>query len=240
MDDSYIGHENLELISHSHRFNKWMYEEISPGLSGGDILEVGSGIGTFSEKLSKNFPSSRLTLTDVSDEYIKILRERYQNNKNIATHKLNLNSQTDYERIGYGQFDSIMAINVLEHVENDEFALNQLYNMLKDKGTLVILVPCHKFLYNVIDKDLGHFRRYSKKDLDTKIRKTKFTMDRIFCFNVLGLIGWYLNGNIFKKSQVNGAGLRVLDALVPILKHGERMAGKRAGLSIVCYLRKGH
>ncbi len=239
MDDSYIGHKNLELISHSDRFNKWMYEEISPGLSG-DILEVGSGIGTFSEKLVNNFPTSHLTLTDVSDEYIKKLREKYQNNKNITTHKLNLNNQTDYEGIGYGQFDSIMAINVLEHVENDEFALTQLYNVLKDKGTLVILVPCHKFLYNVIDKNLGHFRRYSRKDLYTKIRKTKFTMDRIFYFNVLGLIGWYLNGNIFKKPQVNGTGLRVLDALVPLLKHAERITGKRAGLSIVCYLRKGY
>ena len=238
MDDSYIGHENLELISHSQRFNKWMYEEISQGLSG-DILEVGSAIGTFSEKLVNSFPTSHLTLTDVSDGYIEKLREKYRNNKNITTHKLNLNNQADYERIGYGQFDSIMAINVLEHVENDELTLTQLYNMLKDKGTLVILVPCHKFLYNVIDKDLGHFRRYAQKDLGTKIRKTEFTMDRIFYFNALGLVGWYLNGNIFKKSQVNVTGLKVLDALVPLSKHAERITGKRVGLSIVCYLRKG-
>lgn len=64
-----------------------------------------------------------------------------------------------------------MAINVLEHVENDELALTQMCNMLKDKGTLVILVPCHKFLYNVIDKNLGHFRRYDKNDLGTEIGK---------------------------------------------------------------------
>ena len=56
----YTGHENLELMSASHRFNDWMYKEILPSLRG-DILEIGSGIGTFSEKLIKDFPHSSLT-----------------------------------------------------------------------------------------------------------------------------------------------------------------------------------
>ncbi len=239
IDENYSGHENLEAISYSHRFNKWMYGEVLPGLYG-DILEVGSGIGTFSEILANDFPNSCLTLTDVSDKYIENLKKKYQNNKNITIHKLNLNNHTDYERIGYGQFDSIMAINVLEHVENDEFALAQLYNMLKDKGTLVVLVPCHKVLYNVIDKNIGHFRRYTKKDLENKISKSGFDIDRMFYFNAIGIIGWYLNGNLFKKSQVNGNGLKVLDILVPLLKRTERIAGKRVGLSLVGYLMKGY
>ncbi len=237
---NYSGHENLEAISHSHRFNKWMYEEIRPEINvNGNILEVGSGIGTFSKMLVNDFPNSHLTLTDVSYEYIVELGKEFQNNKNVTTAKLDLNNQDDYERIGYGQFDSIMAVNVLEHVENDEFALTQLYNMLKDKGTLVILVPSHKVLYNDIDKNIGHFRRYAKKDLKNKIVKSGFDLDRMFCFNALGIIGWFLNGKVFKKSQVNGNGLKVLDTLVPVMKQAERVAGKRVGLSIICYLRKG-
>ncbi len=79
IDENYSGHENLEEISQSHRFNKWMYGEVLPGLYG-DILEVGSGIGTFSEKLVNDFPNSCLTLTDVSDKYIENLKKKYQNN----------------------------------------------------------------------------------------------------------------------------------------------------------------
>jgi SAM-dependent methyltransferase len=234
MGDSYVGHENLDLISHSQRFNNWLYEEILPGLYG-DILEVGSGIGTFTDKLISSFPTSNITLTDISLEYVKKLNNKYSGNTKISTYQLDLNNKMDYERIGYGNFDSIVAINVLEHVEKDEFALEQLYRMLKDKGTLILLVPCHGFLYNVIDKNVGHFRRYTKSDLGAKIRKTEFAIDRMFYFNALGL-----NGNLFKNSQVNGAGLEVLDVLVPILKRTERITGKRVGLSIICYLKKGH
>ena len=80
--------------------------------------------------------------------------------------------------------------------------------MLKDNGRLVILVPCHKFLYNVIDKNVGHFRRNSKKELEVKIRKTGFTIEKMYYFNSLGVLGWYLNGNVFKNSKVSGIGLK--------------------------------
>ena len=236
--ESYSGHENLESLAHSYRFNDWLFNEVSNGLNG-DILEVGSGIGTFTEKLISSFPNSNLTLTDISAAYIKDLKEKYSNNKNISVRKLDLNSKTDYESIGYNKFDSILAVNVLEHIENDEFALNQLYGMLNDKGRLVILVPCHKFLYNVIDKNVGHFRRYSKRDLEHKVGKTEFTIEKMHYFNALGILGWYLNGNILKNPKVSGSGLKILDRLVPLLKYGEMVIGKRIGLSIICYLRKG-
>jgi SAM-dependent methyltransferase len=236
--DSYSGHENLESLAHSYRFNDWLFKEVSNGLYG-DILEVGSGIGTFTEKLISSFPGSHLTLTDISAVYIKDLKEKYSKDKNISVYKLDLNSKTDYESIGYKKFDSILAINVLEHIENDEFALTQLYDMLNDKGRLIILVPCHKFLYNVIDKNVGHFRRYSKRDLEAKVRKTEFTIEKMHYFNALGILGWYLNGSLFKNSKVSGTGLKVLDRLVPLLKYGEMVIGKRIGLSLICYLRKG-
>ena len=95
-------------------------------------------------------------------------------------------------------------MNVLEHIENDVFALRQLYKMLKKDGMLIILVPCHKFLYNIIDTQVGHFRRYTKKDLESKIRNTQFTIDSIFYFNLLGIIGWYMNGSLAKNPKIDG------------------------------------
>jgi SAM-dependent methyltransferase len=243
----YSGHENLEIVSQNSRFNNWIYKEIFPGLKG-DILEVGSGIGTFSQKILRDVQHSHITLTDISLPYVKKLEERFSkssdgnnninNNNNISICKLDLNCKADYEKIGYEKFDSIIAINVLEHVEDDIFALQQLYKMLKSEGILIILVPCHKFLYNVIDTNVGHFRRYTKKDLELKIRKTRFSIERMFYFNMLGIIGWYINGNIAKNPKINSSASKLFDRIVPLLKYMEAMTGKKIGLSIICYLKK--
>lgn len=233
----YTGHENLELMSESHRFNDWMYKEILPSLYG-DVLEIGSGIGTFSEKLITDFPNSNLTFTDISPMYVELLKKKFSSNRNIEVFRLDLNERIDYERIGYKKFDSILAVNVLEHVENDELAFSQLYDMLKERGTLVVLVPCHKFLYNIIDKNIGHYRRYTKNELEYKVIKTGFIIDKTFYFNSVGMIGWYLNGNLLKNPKVSGTGVKILDTVVPVLKHTERIFGKRIGLSILCYAKK--
>jgi SAM-dependent methyltransferase len=241
----YSGHENLEIVAENNRFNNWMYGEILPGLKG-DILEVGSGIGTFSEKIIRDFPLSHITLTDTSLAYVKRLEKRFSkgnnnnddNDNNISICKLDLNCKEDYDKIGYERFDSIIAINVLEHVENDIYALQQLHKLLKNGGMLIILVPCHKFLYNIIDKKIGHFRRYSKNDLEFKITKTRFNVERMFYFNMLGIIGWYVNGNLAKSPKINGNASKLFDRIVPLLKYVEGKTGKKIGLSIICYLKK--
>jgi SAM-dependent methyltransferase len=233
----YVGHENLELISRSHRFIEWMYGEIKPVLHG-DVLEVGSGIGTFSEKIIRDLPSSNVTLTDASLTYVRALEERFSNDNNIFTYKLDLNCKRDYEGIGYEKFDSILAINVLEHIKNDEFALEELHKMLKREGLLVVLVPCHKFLYNVIDTSIGHFRRYTKRDLESKARKAQFTIDRMFYFNMLGIVGWYINGNLGGNPKINSGAYKIFDKIVPLIRYSEKIIGKKMGLSLICYLKK--
>jgi SAM-dependent methyltransferase len=234
----YPGHEDLQVLSQNYRFNDWVYEQAFSRLNG-DILEVGSGIGTFSEKIVRDFPHSTITLTDLSLNYVRLLKQKFRNtNTKVSSHKLDLNSVEDYERLGFERFDSIVAINVLEHVENDEFVLQQLYRMLKNGGTLVILVPCHKFLYNVIDAKIGHFRRYNKTDLESKIKRSQFTIDQMFYFNALGIIGWYVNGNLAKSQRVNRTAAKLFDTIVPLLKYVEKIIGNKIGLSIVGYLLK--
>ena len=240
-NEEYSAHTNLELDAQSHRFTRWLYNEVSAGLKG-DVLEIGSGIGTYSEKIINDKSRAfHVMLTDIAPSYIEALTKKFSsdnNNNNVSVSKLDLNRKEDYEKIGYGKFDSILGLNVLEHVENDEFALQQLYRMLKDEGTMVLLVPCHKFLYNVLDKKAGHFRRYTKKELEYKVSKTQFIIQRIFYFNMLGIVGWYLNGGLAKNPQINGTAYRIFDSLVPVSQNVERLVGKRLGLSIICYLRK--
>ena len=230
------GHENLEIVAKSNNFNKWMYEEILPALKG-DILEVGSGQGLFSKWIIRDFPESLITLSEISSSYLKKLHSEFDT-KNVSICKLDLNNKEDFEKIGYEKFNSIFALNVLEHIKNDEFALEQLFKMLKPNGNLVILVPCHKFLYNVIDKSIGHWRRYTKNELKTKLDNANFKIEKIFAFNTLGILGWYFNGNIGKNPKLNPKATELFDKIVPIEKHLEQAFGKKIGLSIIAFVKK--
>jgi ubiquinone/menaquinone biosynthesis C-methylase UbiE len=218
-----------------------MFRQINKGLreTTGNVLEVGSGLGTFSDKIIQyKSPETKIILTDISDKYLLRLRQKYSSHKNVTVCKLDLDRSEDYGKVGYGMFSFIIALNVLEHIKDDQFALQELYRMLQKDGTLVILVPCHKFLYNVIDVNVGHYRRYAKRELLEKISKTHFCVERISYFNMLGIAGWYVNGNLWRKPRINRAASKWFDRLVPVLEYLERITFNTTGLSLVCYLKK--
>lgn len=232
----YSGHENLETATKRKNFTKWVFDVVSPALKG-NILEVGSGLGTFSEHIIQKFPESSITLSDVSPTYVKNLEEKFGSSK-VDAYKLDLNNSEDFRKISHKKFDSIIAINVLEHIEDDKMALQQLRDLLNVSGTLVILVPANKFLYNVIDKSIGHWRRYTKDELRTKVKGCGFGIDRMFSFNILGMVGWYVNGNICKNPVINKQASGIFDKLVPAMRIIERLLGRRIGLSIICFAKK--
>jgi 2-polyprenyl-3-methyl-5-hydroxy-6-metoxy-1,4-benzoquinol methylase len=239
--DDYVGHANLETISENHRFNDWMYNQIKTRLEEkmGNILEVGSGLGTFSEKIFRDMgSSSHLMLTDFSTRYVQSLKTRYSSFQNVSVDRMDLNNREEYSKIGYGKYDSIIALNVLEHVRDDVLALQELYKMLKNGGILIVLVPCHKFLFNVIDEKLGHYRRYTKKELLCKINETNFTVVCMHYFNTAGMVGWFFNGNLLKNAEINRTASRWFDRLVPVLNCLDRITSNITGLSLICCLRR--
>jgi 2-polyprenyl-3-methyl-5-hydroxy-6-metoxy-1,4-benzoquinol methylase len=239
--DDYIGHANLEIISENSRFNNWMYGHIKAGLKEkmGNILEVGSGLGTISEKIIHDMgPSVHITLTDVSVTYVQSLKIKYSSFKNVSVSRMDLNNKEEYSKIGYEKYDTIVAINVLEHVRDDLLALHEIYKMLKKDGILIILVPCHKFLYNVIDKNIGHYRRYTKKELYNKIKETNFTAVCMYYLNTMGVVGWYFSGNVLKNGAISPTASRWFDRLVPLLGYLDRITFNRIGLSLICHLKK--
>lgn len=232
----YEGHVNLETAVKRKNFTKWVLEETSSKLKG-DILEIGSGLGTYSKYFIQNHPNSKIVLSDISSSYIQNLKGKFLS-KTVDVFKLDLNNKADFSKIGYNKFDSIIAINILEHVKDDVFALSELHKMLKENGILIILVPANKFLYNVIDESISHFRRYTKYELKNKLYDTNFTIQKIYSFNILGILGWFLNGNVFKKSEINKNTSSFFDKLVPIMKIIEKFFGRKFGLSIICYCKK--
>lgn len=213
-----------------------MYEEFHRYIRG-NILEIGSGIGMYSEMMIKDFSNSRIVLSDISESYVNELRQKF-NLSNVESVLLDLNNESHFTKIGKERFDTVIGLNVIEHVENDAKALNFIYDSLKVGGRALILVPAHQFLYNSIDRKVGHFRRYSMKSFAELVTKTKFNTDDLYFYNASGILGWYLSGNILNKDDANGEAYSMYDKLIPAIRVAEKLLFRKIGISIIGILSK--
>jgi SAM-dependent methyltransferase len=212
---SFSGGEGLKNIEQGTRFVNWLYSMLKPYISG-DILEVGSGRGMYSQKIVQDFPNHRIILSDIDPEYITQLQEKFKTYPNVLCTKLNIERAEDFLSI-QTTVDTVISSNVLEHISDDVSALTNIYNHLNTKGKLVLLVPAHNFLFNSIDRAIGLYRRYSKKTLKQVVARTPFNIINIFYFNVLAIPGRFFQGNILHKTVVDESKMKLFNTLVPIL-----------------------
>lgn len=227
---SKIGDQNLKAIDNSNKFTDWLFDQIKSDIRG-NILEIGSGVGTYSKKLIKKYGKDKVVLSDIDSEYLKNLKNEFKKTKIL---NLDLNKKPNLNL----KFDTIIALNVLEHVKNDSDALMNLKKILKPNGNLILLVPAHKNLFNEIDKAVGHFRRYKKKELIKKSLKAGFEIKKVFYFNFLAIPAWYVNGNILKKAAISEGAMGFYNKLVPILRFTEeKILKKRVGISLIIILK---
>jgi SAM-dependent methyltransferase len=230
--------EQLDGAEKADAFTDWMYSEIKPFLKG-NILEVGSGLGTYSKKVATDFVDTRKTFSDYDTEYVDRLKTIFDQRQNptIAVTHLDL---TNPDGLFHTEmFDSVFALNVIEHIENDILALNNVYDLLKPGGRLIILVPAYQFLYNCMDEAAGHYRRYNKKMVTEKVQRTKFKIMKIYYFNFFSIFGWYVNGKIFKKNIADEKALGIFNKIVPFAKFFERYVLRHAmGCSVIAVMEK--
>jgi len=234
-EDEFYLSEDLNLTKKQKKFNNWIYSKFKSYLKG-DILETGSGCGTFSEKIIKDF-GGKICLTEIDKNFISLLKRKFKE-KRVSVKKLDLGEEKDFKKIK-SKFDTIYSSNVLEHIKDDVKALKLLRGMLKPNGRLILLVPCHKFLYSKIDVALGHYRRYSKKELNKKVKEAGFKIEKAFWFNLFAIPGRFLNGNVLKKEKIHEGSFKLFNQLVPFLRFFEEKVFRNIiGISRVMVLRK--
>ena len=163
--DNYLKNYNLKIVE------KFVNDFMSKGPK---ILDFGAGIGTLSELYFK--------MTSIKP----ICIETDIHNRNFLTKK-GFEVYKSLENINI-LFDSIFSCNVLEHIENDQEVISNLYNNLRKDGLLYLYVPAFQFLYSQMDKSVGHVRRYEKKELIRKVKKSGFKI--IYC-NYADSIGFF-------------------------------------------------
>lgn len=105
--------------------------------------------------------------------------------------------------------------------------------MLKPGGRLVVLVPAYPFLYNIFDRELGHFRRYRRGSLKRLFESGGFEVIHTQYFNAAGTAGWFISGTLMKKKMIPGGQLKLYNKLVPAFRIIDGLLGHRLGLSVI-------
>lgn len=227
------GKDTLDVIAQADDFNRWMFETIFP-FSKGKILEIGSGIGNISEHFIKE--ECEITLTDFRKEYCVALRKKFESSPNLlGVESIDL-IHTDFAQEysnHLNSYDTVFALNVIEHIENDILAIENCKKLLKQDGNLIILVPSYNNLYNKFDEELGHCRRYTIKSLSKLFIKNDFEILNTRYFNLIGILGWFFSGKILKKEIIPASQMKIYNKMVPIWRTIDKLTGNRIGLSTV-------
>ena len=187
---------------------------------GDRVLEIGSGIGNLTRALVQG--RSRYTATDLSGEYLARLSSRFSQRPNLETRKLDLTEPADFAPIE-GQMDTVICLNVLEHIEDDALGLRNIFSALAPGGRAIVLVPEGQSVFGTIDIALGHFRRYSEAELKSKMEATGFVVERIVRFNRVSRPAWFVSGRILKRTSLDLNQMRLYDRFVWLWRRIDRL-----------------
>jgi SAM-dependent methyltransferase len=211
------------------RYRRWEFDLVAPFL-GRTVLEVGSGLGYFAEKLVEA-GLDRLVLSDPDHLCLEGLRQRYAGRADVEVVKVALPGRLD---IGE-PVESAVAMNVLEHIEDDAQALRDLAAVVVPGGRIVLWVPAYMQLYGDFDRKVGHFRRYTPATMRAAVERAGLRVHRIRPVNFLGGLAWWV---AVRRSGVGRPDARLVwlydNVVVPISRTLERVATPPFGQSILC------
>lgn len=213
--DIYVdgGAHILDSLSGTNRFNRWMAEVVVKPYIGSRVLELGAGIGNLTQHLSRGRKS--YLASDIDEEHLGRLRVRFRGRPNLAIRKVDLTAPEDFRELR-GKADTVVCLNVVEHVKEDLLALQNIHSALEPGGRAIILVPQDQSVYGTLDEVLGHFRRYSKTDLKSLMERAGFEVEQVFEFNRVTRPGWWWNGRVLRRRTFGRFQLKVFDMLVPL------------------------
>jgi SAM-dependent methyltransferase len=202
------------------RYNEWLLERIRPFL-GIDVLEIGAGIGTFTLMLAQAPNVRRVVALEPDKDLAATLVERTKGVGNVEVLQKPVEQLTP-ELTG-GAVDSVVCLNVLEHIQDDRTALVRMAQCLRPGGSLFLLSPAHALLFGEVDRAVHHQRRYGKAALALLLRDTGFVVETIRYVNPVGALGWLVSSRLLKVPDIPSSSLRIYEHLVPVLKLVDRV-----------------
>jgi 2-polyprenyl-3-methyl-5-hydroxy-6-metoxy-1,4-benzoquinol methylase len=210
----------------------WIYQEIAPYL-GRRVLEVGCGLGNL---LSHLLDRELVVGIDPDVASIEFLRQTYSGKTHVQVHPFDICDLRVME-LSASRFDTVVSLNVFEHIEDDVLALRHVRDLLEPGGHLVLIVPAHSWLYGTMDRAIGHYRRYDKAPLHRKLAAAGLAPAVMKYMNALGVLGWLLNGKVLRRQVPPSGQLRLFNRIVPLVRAIERRLPPPFGLSLLAIAR---
>lgn len=221
--------DTLIKLTEARNYNQWVYNLCKPHL-GKRLLEIGCGIGNMTDYFLAH---PHLLATDIDDNHLQQARARQQGRTHYATDIWDVATPPSATVRAY-QPDTVICINILEHVENDAVALRNIYELLPAGGKLVLFVPALQMLFGTLDEELLHYRRYSKKAVQNLVAQSGFKTQKLKYVNSLGVFGWWLNSRVFKRRYFSKRQVAVYDKIIPALAWMEKLMPPMLGQSVLC------
>jgi SAM-dependent methyltransferase len=230
-----VGAITLRRMATLAPYNRWLHERFEHHL-GSRILEVGSGVGNQTQFFVDN--REQVVASDVESHYLRELTSRFGDRQNvrIASYSFPL-SDADRAALVDSRINTIVCMNVLEHIENDHATLRDFASVLPRDGRLVLLVPAMKTLYGTLDKHLNHYRRYDEDELRGAVTEAGFAVDTMRFLNRPAVFGWWLNSRVLRRRVMPRGQLRAFKWMMPMLRSEEK-SPPGFGLSLLVLARK--
>jgi len=225
------GSQILGRLARAPRFNAWMADTIRP-FCGRRILEIGSGTGNLTRRL---VPRDAYVASDVNPLYLDTLRHLTHDRPYLDVTVTDVTKGESFPEVRDG-FDTVICLNVIEHVKDDRDALRNIRRVLAPGGNAVVLVPRGPELFGTLDEVLGHERRYTEASLREAAREAGFEVERILPFNRIGTPAWWLNGKVLRRRHFGLVQISVLNFMTPLFRLVDR-ALPFPPLSLVAVLR---
>ena len=213
------------------KYRAYQFNLVAPYV-GRSLLEVGSGLGHFSEQFSGRL--GYLIVSDSDPYCLGQLKEHYSGRDDVEVLELSLPGEVKTRR----KVDTVVMMNVLEHISEDAQALRDLAACVEPGGSIVIWVPGYMQLYGDFDRIVGHITRYTPKTLRRTVESAGLTVEVCKPVNFIGGIAWWLAVRRFGAGHVNPRVASLYDiTVVPVTRVLERIVRPPFGQTIFCVAR---
>ena len=230
VEDVY-GSQILGRLNRAPRFTKWMADVIRPYV-GQRVLEIGAGTGNLTAQL---IPRFLYWATDINPLYLMYLENVGRNRPYMRVGFTDAEKAESYPKDQI--FDTVICLNVVEHLVDDRGALLNIRSVLDAGGRAIILVPCGPGLYGTLDEVLGHQRRYTRESLEKLVTSAGFELDKMLEFNRVGVIAWWLNGQVLRRRTFGLSQIKVLNVMTPIFRAVDKIL-PWPSLSLIAVIKK--
>lgn len=229
---TYSG-EELDALAGATNYYRWIVRRFAPYL-GGRVVEAGAGIGTFAGHLRHAAPDARLTLVEPAENNYPHLQARFAADPRARTVRGYLADAGEPESA-----DAVVAVNVMEHVRDDAGFLATAHRLLAPGGHALLFVPALPALYGTLDEAFEHVRRYTRAELDGRLREAGFHPLRVAYTNLPGVAAWWLSGRVLRRRTVSARDARIYDRwVIPWVSALERVWTPPLGQSLIAVARK--